>query len=163
MNLQEEGWVVCRAFKKRIITQTKNAIEDMGSIDNCPYKSVGFSSVMDSIDHIVTKQHPQNFLHQNLICKQEICTKAAENLHNFIQLPELESPSIRSANFISNSAEINGNNEERINRTFHADTEKVRDWRYLDKFVASQLSHGDLNEGGDVNKNGTSGFCGRVP
>ncbi|XP_075499617.1 NAC domain-containing protein 37-like [Primulina tabacum] len=149
---QAKGWVVCRAFKKRIITQTKNIIEDGGSINNFSENSVGFSSVMDSIDHIITRQHPSNCLHQNLICKQETCTQAAENLHDFVDhLPELESPSVKSVNLIFNSAEINGNNEERM-KSFHAVTEKVRDWRDLDKFVASQLSHGDLYEGNDVYK-----------
>ncbi|KAJ9540938.1 hypothetical protein OSB04_027444 [Centaurea solstitialis] len=69
-----------------------------------------------------------------MMCKQEL--EAAENLNlavqydhdQLIQLPHLESPSLES---IINTKNIN-DEYDTIN--------KVRDWRDLDKFVASQLS-----------------------
>ncbi|PIN10449.1 hypothetical protein CDL12_16971 [Handroanthus impetiginosus] len=85
------------------------------------------------------QQPPLTFLAQNLICKQEI--EPSETLQfvqsdQFVQLPQLESPSILKR----------PNSEDDIDRCFReiSSSKKVTaDWRDLDKFVASQLSHGD--------------------
>ncbi|KAI3451472.1 hypothetical protein Pfo_008137 [Paulownia fortunei] len=152
--LQEEGWVVCRAFKKRTTGQTKSSIEGWDSTYYYDEPS-GVSSVVDSIDYITRQQQPSNFLSQNLVCKQEI--EAAENLHfvqsdQFVQLPQLESPSLplmKRPSPISVATEIN-NNEDDDRYIRGSNSKKVTDWRDLDKFVASQLSHGDRYEGLDV-------------
>lgn len=134
--LQEEGWVVCRAFKKRTTGQTKN-VEGWDS-SYMYEESSGVSSVVDPLDYI-TRQ-PQNFLAaQNLLCKQEI---EADNLSfmqsdSFVQLPQLESPSLPLIKRPSSSISlISENNEEEVLNN----AKKVTDWRALDKFVASQLS-----------------------
>ena len=102
---------------------------------------------MDPIDYI-TRQPHNNYLQQSLMCKQEL---EAENLHfmhssdQFIQLPQLESPSLplmkrpSSVSLISES-----NHEEELEQISN---KKVTDWRALDKFVASQLSQGERYEG----------------
>ncbi|KAF6173101.1 hypothetical protein GIB67_004204 [Kingdonia uniflora] len=151
---QEEGWVVCRAFKKRATTQTRtNEGWDSGYFYE---ESSGVSSALDYIP----LQSP------NYFCKQEI---EADNMNflnsdNFVQLPHLDSPSlplIKKPSFISL---VSGNNcnedEERIKAC--KNTEKVTDWRDLDKFVASQLSqeerfegHGGVSIFGDDTTNGS--------
>lgn len=142
---QEEGWVVCRAFKKRTTGQTKN-IEGWDS-SYLYEESSGVSSVVDPLDYI-TRQ-PQNFLAaQNFLCKQEI---EADNLNfmqsdSFVQLPQLESPSLPLIKRPSSSISlISENNEEEILEQNKGcsnvnNAQKVTDWRALDKFVASQLS-----------------------
>nr|GEY93693.1 NAC domain-containing protein 37-like [Tanacetum cinerariifolium] len=109
---QEEGWVVCRAFKKRSTGQTRTTERWESKYINIESNHV--SSARD--DYITTP--PSSFLAtQSFMCKQELEGADSLNFVNvdqFIQLPHLESPSLLS---------------------------KKRDWRALDKFVASQLSH----------------------
>ncbi|XP_043709731.1 NAC domain-containing protein 37-like [Telopea speciosissima] len=141
--LQEEGWVVCRAFKKRTNCQTRsNEGWDSSYFYDEPS---GVSSSVDPIDYI--PRQPQNFL-----CKQEI---EADNLNvsrsdRFVQLPQLESPTlplVKRPSLISMMLPENNNEGEEARRGFN-NREKVTDWRALDKFVASQLSQEDRYDGG---------------
>lgn len=145
--LQEEGWVVCRAFKKRSTAQTKNM---EGWDSSYMYEeSSGVSSVVDPLDHYLSSRQQHSFLGQNLLCKQEL---EAENLSfmqsaadSFVQLPQLESPSLPLMKRPSSSISLN-NEEEEQNRSAN---KKVTDWRALDKFVASQLSQDQERFEGD--------------
>ncbi|KAJ8771029.1 hypothetical protein K2173_023354 [Erythroxylum novogranatense] len=155
---QEEGWVVCRAFKKRTNSQAK-AIEGWDSSYFFD-ESSGVSSVVDPIDYI--SRQPQSFLAQNFLCKQEI---EADNLSfmntdSFVQLPQLESPSLPLIKRATSSMYVppeyadnkNGNAEEEEQTT--GGNKKVTDWRALDKFVASQLSQEDRYDGHGVSNFG---------
>lgn len=150
---QEEGWVVCRAFKKRATGHTKS-IDGWDSSYFYDEPS-GVSSVVDPIEYV--SRQPQSLLAQNLMCKQEI---EAENLSflqaadQYLQLPQLESPSLpilKRPSSISltseNSAEEEQNRVNNINNNCNNANKKVTDWRALDKFVASQLSQEDRCEG----------------
>ncbi|MBA0590398.1 hypothetical protein Gorai_019104, partial [Gossypium raimondii] len=146
--LQEEGWVVCRAFKKKTTGQTKSIDVWDSSYD----EPSGISSVVDPLDYL--SRQPQNLLPPSYLCKQET---EAENLNfvhsdQFVQLPQLESPSlplIKKPTSISLVPENNINNntnhkeeEDHLLKIMcnNNNNEKVTDWRTLDKFVASQLS-----------------------
>ncbi|XP_022752163.1 NAC domain-containing protein 37-like isoform X1 [Durio zibethinus] len=158
---QEEGWVVCRAFKKR--TTGQKSIEGWDS--SYFYDEVsGISSVVDPIDYI--SRQPQKFLPQNFSCKQET---EADNLNfiysdQFVQLPQLESPSlplIKRPSSISLISESTNYEEEDHQNRMCNNTKKVTDWRALDRFVASQLSHEDRYDGEgvssfDINNNNNS-------
>ncbi|XP_057492373.1 NAC domain-containing protein 37-like [Actinidia eriantha] len=139
---QEEGWVVCRAFKKRTTGQNKS-IEAWDSTYFYDEPS-GVSSVLDPIEYI--SRQPQNFLAHSFLCKQEI---EAENLNffhsdQFVDLPQLESPSMPQIKRPSSSISlISENNEEDEQIRGLNNSQKVTDWRALDKFVASQLSQED--------------------
>ncbi|XP_022752164.1 NAC domain-containing protein 37-like isoform X2 [Durio zibethinus] len=114
---QEEGWVVCRAFKKR--TTGQKSIEGWDS-----------SYFYDE----------------------------------FVQLPQLESPSlplIKRPSSISLISESTNYEEEDHQNRMCNNTKKVTDWRALDRFVASQLSHEDRYDGEgvssfDINNNNNS-------
>ncbi|KAL8200400.1 hypothetical protein R6Q57_011739 [Mikania cordata] len=154
---QEEGWVVCRAFKKRSTGQTKRT--DRWESNFFYDDSSSVSPAMDSIDYI-TSQPSRSIYSQSIMCKQEF--EATENLDfvhcdQFIQLPQLESPSLQSIKMpstISLVAPTDDNDQENDlpkggdikghNSINNKDvTKKVTDWRALDKFVASQLSQED--------------------
>lgn len=148
---QEEGWVVCRAFKKRATGHAKS-IEGWDSSYFYDEPS-GVSSVVDPIEYV--SRQPQSFLPQNLMCKQEI---EAENLSflqgadQYLQLPQLESPSLpilKRPSSISLTSENSAEEEQnRVNNIHNNNAnKKVTDWRALDKFVASQLSQEDRGEG----------------
>ncbi|KAG6425718.1 hypothetical protein SASPL_116164 [Salvia splendens] len=113
---QEEGWVVCRVFKKRIATTQKMSEHD---------------SPVWYDDHV-------SFMESSNLSyyKKEMSLPLRYGQDHFLQLPLLESP-----NKVVQNPDLDHN--------FH-----VTDWRVLDKFVASQLSHEELskeNEGGEFN------------
>ncbi|KAA3461112.1 NAC domain-containing protein 7-like [Gossypium australe] len=141
----EEGWVICRAFKKKLSGQAKS-IEGWES--RCFYdEPSGLSCGIDPMEYL--SKQPHKFLPY---CKEET---EAENLDfvycdQFVELPQLESPSLPLINkpapisLISENIVNYGEEEEEEadkKRMCNANTKKVTDWRALDKFVASQLSH----------------------
>lgn len=164
---QEEGWVVCRAFKKKSSLQSKNM--ERWESSYVYDEASGLSSVIDPIhaQEYVSRQPHINrngFFPKRLSCKQEIESEALANfMHaasfdSFLQLPQLESPSqlpllkrvstssisaVAQNNYNSSSSN-NNNNYGKINGGDHThntgENSKVTDWRALDKFVASQLS-----------------------
>ncbi|KAL4369276.1 hypothetical protein GQ457_05G012500 [Hibiscus cannabinus] len=172
---QEEGWVVCRAFKKKASTTSQNKTIEQWDSSYFYDEASGISTVVDPIDYI-SRQQPQNFLPPNMLCKREIME--ADNLNlvhcdQFVQLPQLESPSLplikrpNSTSLISdnNNTTTNYGEEEeeefqqqqkkKKNRSLCDNTERVTDWRALDKFVASQLSQ-EIRYGGDEGTNGSN-------
>ncbi|KAI3766591.1 hypothetical protein L2E82_16655 [Cichorium intybus] len=142
---QEEGWVVCRAFKKRVTGQSRTT---KGWDSNYFYDESSFTkSTMD--DFITT--NPSYFLPtQSFMCKHEL--EAAENLNyvhcdQFMELPQLEIPSLLSTKMpISLISEYNQEDDRIIGRNnnnnnfINNDMKEMTDWRDLDKVVASQLS-----------------------
>lgn len=142
---------MCRAFKKRTTSgQTKTNIEGWDS-SYFYEEASGVSSMVDPIDLISRQQPHQGFLaHQNFLCKQEIDNLSCmHNADQFVQLPQLESPSLplikRPTSTVSLGSENNElddhDHQNRLLSNNNNTTKKVTDWRDLDKFVASQLSH----------------------
>ncbi|WOL10004.1 NAC domain-containing protein [Canna indica] len=130
---QEEGWVVCRAFKKRATCPTRSAAEIWNS-SYC-YDDLGRMNPMMNPVVCLQKQP------MTLLCKQET---EFDELHllqsnQFVQLPQLESPSLPLANQRSSKMTVYEKEDEEQARVSNG-IEKVTDWRALDKFVASQLS-----------------------
>ncbi|XP_039054336.1 LOW QUALITY PROTEIN: NAC domain-containing protein 37-like [Hibiscus syriacus] len=156
---QEEGWVVCRAFKKKTTGKTKNIEVWDSSYD----EASGISSVVDPLEYM--SRQPQSFLPPNFLCKQETEPKNLNFAHpdQFVQLPQLESPSLPLTKNASSILLISDNNthhkeeeEEQKQKTKWNSAEKVTDWRTLDKFVASQLSQEDRYHDFDADNNNNS-------
>lgn len=85
-----------------------------------------------------------------MYCKQEIEADALSsfmdsNNDQFVQLPQLESPSLPLIKRPPSSTSIVSKDEDEDQEQFNDknNAEKVTDWRALDKFVASQLSQED--------------------
>ncbi|KAF8032856.1 hypothetical protein BT93_D1670 [Corymbia citriodora subsp. variegata] len=163
---QEEGWVVCRVFKKRM-----TSVRKMGEYESpCWYDDqVSFMSELDSPRRI-SQPYPSPYHHQ-YPCKQEIELQYNMPPHDaFLQLPQLESPKVTQSapnitcnslmpyaydrSSCSNFQSSNLTQEEHIQQIHHLNmnslfgnipseqaADQVTDWRVLDKFVASQLSH----------------------
>ncbi|CAI0476872.1 unnamed protein product [Linum tenue] len=161
----EEGWVVCRVFKKRLPT-----VRRIGEYESpCWYDDqVSFMQELDSPRQIPRHQHQQpypspssSYLHHQhqhyLQCKQEVDQlqynislshhQNHHNLESFLQLPQLESPKLPSnanCNNLSSPMLPNYSYEKNNNNNTTNDLQEqvvATDWRVLDKFVASQLSH----------------------
>ncbi|KAE8685414.1 NAC domain-containing protein 37 [Hibiscus syriacus] len=137
------------SFKKRI---TGGQAKSIGGGWDSIYlydEPSGLSSMVDPMEYM--SKQPPSF---SPLCKQE--TTEADNLNNFvysdqfIELPQLESPSLPLMNKPSSIpivSENNNNYEEEDDyqkrMCNNTTTKKMTDWRTLDKFVASQLSHED--------------------
>ncbi|KAK3413833.1 NAC domain-containing protein 37 isoform X2 [Eucalyptus grandis] len=160
---QEEGWVVCRAFKKRTTGLTKSTLEGWDTSYFYDEQS-GTSSVIDPAE-CISRPVLGYMPNSSFVCKKEI--EVAENLKlfnpddsYFLQLPQLESPSLpltkRPMSSVSLVSEINNNNHNSNNNEHleeHNDDDsnkRVTDWRALDKFVASQLSQEERYEGDGI-------------
>lgn len=183
---QEEGWVVCRVFKKRMATLRKVSHENGSPIwyDD----QVSFMPDMDS----PSKQHSSRstltyHYHYPYTCKKEI------DLHynqipqdHFLQLPLLESTPkmlqaqvgmMNSCNSVpafgrgfQSSALMQQHNQSQDhynalhslytnNIDMNSNNEHgVTDWRVLDKFVASQLSQEEVLSKENDYSNGTNNF-----
>ncbi|GMI64009.1 NAC 007, VASCULAR RELATED NAC-DOMAIN PROTEIN 4, EMBRYO DEFECTIVE 2749 [Hibiscus trionum] len=162
---QEEGWVVCRVFKKRMPTVRK-----MGEYESsCWYDDqVSFIQELES-----PRRMPQPYAptyHHHFPCKQELQLQYNMPHDPFLQLPHLESPKVpQSAPTMSCNSGIpyNGSTlqsstltqEEHLHQGHHQNlnsfynatvdhraADQVTDWRVLDKFVASQLSHEEASK-----------------
>ncbi|ESQ50654.1 hypothetical protein EUTSA_v10022756mg [Eutrema salsugineum] len=171
---QEEGWVVCRAFKKRPTGQGKNMETWSSSYFYDEVVSSGINSVIDPIEYISNQQH--NIFGKGLMCKQELegmfdGLNYMQSDHQFIQLPQLQSPSLplmkRPSSSMSIASVDNNNNyklslqeEESFESILSKENKRKKknkimlggDWRELDKFVASQLMSEE--------DHGTSGYIG---
>ncbi|KAF8379271.1 hypothetical protein HHK36_028703 [Tetracentron sinense] len=169
---QEEGWVVCRVFKKRLATMQKVSEHE----SPCWYDDqVSFMPELDSPKRIT---QPDMAYHHPYSCKQELGLQYQMSHDPFIQLPHLESPKLpqptASASCNSVAAygiDMNQNHgstlqsssltqEEQMqqghpynlnslysnNNNNEQAVDQVTDWRVLDKFVASQLSQEDVSK-----------------
>ncbi|KAG2408782.1 NAC domain-containing protein [Vigna angularis] len=135
---QAKGWVVCRAFRKRTNGQTKT-IEGWDRRYTYEEQACGVYSWVDPIDLMLRKPQRNNISAENLLYKKETRLMHAEEA---MQLPELESPSMTIVKKQSStSVSLISDN---INK--EDGSEKVTDWRALDKFVASQLSQEERHE-----------------
>ncbi|XP_028804379.1 NAC domain-containing protein 7 isoform X1 [Neltuma alba] len=153
---QEEGWVVCRVFKKRMTTMRK-----VGEYESpCWYEEA--ASFMQELDQSPPRRNSNNNISPPYYsCKQEF-DQFQYNINNlphdaFLQLPQLESPKLPI--FSSNAFDHHQYQHCRSNHgtaasaaattaSFydqpvvldHNDQAVITDWRVFDKFVASQLS-----------------------
>ncbi|GLT84022.1 hypothetical protein SLE2022_022790 [Rubroshorea leprosula] len=154
---QAKGWVVCRVFKKRITTVRK--LNDHESA--CWYDDHSFMPDLDS-----PKQSSNPNLAYPYSCKKELDLQY--QLHpqeRYFNLPLLESPKLQQPATSCTSMAAYGldmNNastlqsssltqEEHLNAIYvdgsnEQGVDQMTDWRVLDKFVASQLSQGDVSK-----------------
>ncbi|KAJ6417810.1 hypothetical protein OIU84_001234 [Salix udensis] len=129
---QEEGWVVCRVFKKRLPTMRK--VSEHESV--CWYDDqVAFLHDLDS-----PKQNSQPDLAPTITCNS---INAGYGL-DINQASTIQSSTLTQEDHIQHAngqsfPSIYGNNN--INEQA---VDQVTDWRVLDKFVASQLSQDDV-------------------
>ncbi|KAL3647460.1 hypothetical protein CASFOL_008428 [Castilleja foliolosa] len=142
---QEEGWAVCRVFKKRIATIRKPG--ERGSPVWYDYQ-VPFMP-----DNNLHYQYP-NFNKKEMDLQYPITSD-----HHFLQLPNLESPKLMQQQMPALNMNPGRNFSQDIYRTlgdqnlesmFVSNSEQCRDqmtdWRVMDKFVASQLSQDEVSK-----------------
>ncbi|GFZ01935.1 similar to NAC 007 [Actinidia rufa] len=140
---QAKGWVVCRVFKKRLpSTRTTSELDSP-----CWYEDQ--VSFMPDFDSPRPMPHPYSTsYHPHYSCKRELELHFNVPHDPFLQLPQLESPSVaRLQEDQSLKQSINQHNIDSICGSNEQAVDQLTDWRVLDKFVASQLSQEDEFKG----------------
>ncbi|CAA7391673.1 unnamed protein product [Spirodela intermedia] len=158
----EEGWVVCRVFKKRVTpAQRTEDHEQPYGYDSQP----SFFPEFDPSMRMSSRPSDVPFLHDILYsCKRELEMRNRTPSEHHVHLPQLESPRLTAGIFATggsspqnsspaHEAQIQASVQQQMISTYNYGStaqqasEQITDWRVLDKFVASQLSHGDASEG----------------
>ncbi|XP_012852567.1 PREDICTED: NAC domain-containing protein 7-like isoform X1 [Erythranthe guttata] len=162
---QEEGWVVCKAFKKKMAaTSTRRDGEHEHEHDSlCWYEDQHQVSFMPPhFDPRIIPPSPfpdsYNIIHYN---KQEQDLEYAQydNSDVFLQLPNLESPKVQqsTAGGTTSLMQVSSLEEhimqEKDQMLSAASNVQVTDWRVLDKFVAGQLSQHAGDDNNQININ----------
>ncbi|RZR98620.1 hypothetical protein BHM03_00028046 [Ensete ventricosum] len=155
---QEEGWVVCRVFKKRLAAVRR--VSDHNS--PCWYDDHVSSFITDLNSAKQISPQPDMVYHQHhhlLPCKPELDVHYHLPHDSFLQLPQLESPKLPmyvshatafQSSIITEEELIQSSKQFEIISTYDNTgnidqaIEQVTDWRMLDKFVMSQLTHNDI-------------------
>lgn len=151
---QEEGWVVCRVFKKRITAMRKVISEHESPIwyDD----QVSFMQDLESPKQISNHSNLSNYHIVNPYpCKKELDLPYQLPHHpdHFLQLPLLDinhTATLQSSS-LTHQDQIQRAHHEQINYRSgplygksSAVDDQLTDWRVMDKFVASQLSQGEI-------------------
>ncbi|WOL10553.1 vascular related NAC-domain protein 3 [Canna indica] len=135
---QEEGWVVCRVFKKKVAAMR---IVNEQDTSNCWYTE-------PQIEMPSYQQHYHNLI----ACKPELEMSYHLPHDSFLHLPQLESPKFPAYSSNSSQEHPNKHLHQVITASINPEKaddlsamEQVADWRILDKFVVNQLSqYGDI-------------------
>ncbi|KAG2555103.1 NAC domain-containing protein 105-like [Panicum virgatum] len=148
---QEEGWVVCRAFKKRTAYPARSmamawdsgySYREVSAMGAAAAEAAAFVDPNVAYAQIRRQSKSARF-------KQEAELDGAAALLQYsshlVELPQLESPSAPLApnpSQASSADEVDGADSGRRGKKARSADKMATDWRALDKFVASQLSPG---------------------
>lgn len=166
--LQEEGWVVCRVFKKRLTTVRK--MDEHEPLSNWNDGQVSFLPDFE-MPRQITHDPNTPFHNHRYSCKQELDQLQHFGPHKrFLQLPQIVGPKVQhSAASVSCSSLVpygfehssmltqedklqhrsqalhlkalhGGSSISSTNNFLEQAVNQVNDWQVLDEFVASQLS-----------------------
>ncbi|KAA8546318.1 hypothetical protein F0562_002943 [Nyssa sinensis] len=140
---QEEGWVVCRAFKKPSPNHKKGFeawnhayyVRDFGNV-----RPPSFPNMLSPI-HVVYQNQGASFHDQlTLTSEQDLVSKRTFMDNQLVELPQLDSPSISTS--LANKEGLGHNgiaNQEYSDERSNHGTQYI-DWKNLDNLVASQLT-----------------------
>ncbi|KAK3148510.1 hypothetical protein QOZ80_3BG0295920 [Eleusine coracana subsp. coracana] len=155
---QEEGWVVCRAFKKRTAYPARSMALAWDSSyayrdTNLVMAGAAAANAAAFADPNAAYAQIRRQSSKSARFKQEAELDSAAaflqySSHHLVELPQLESPSAQLAPKASQlaSMEEEDGGRRRGKKVRVDDKVVATDWRALDKFVASQL--GPVEEGG---------------
>jgi hypothetical protein len=143
--LQEEGWVVCRAFKKRTAYPGRSMALawDSSFAYRDPNVMMGAAAAAfvdpNAAYAQITRQSKSARFKQET--EMDGATAFLQYSSHLVELPQLESPSAPLAPNASQASRTEEEDADHSRRGKKARADKVAtDWRALDKFVASQLS-----------------------
>ncbi|URE20815.1 No apical meristem (NAM) protein, partial [Musa troglodytarum] len=125
---QEEGWVVCRVFKKRVPTARKAS-------DELPWYDEQGSFMQDIESPKRTMPQPEALDHELPPVEPPMIFSYLNHGDSLQRLIFSENEAVQPRHQLQ--ATSTDNNDENVSQA----SDQVTDWRILDKFVAAQLSH----------------------
>ncbi|KAJ8555641.1 hypothetical protein K7X08_013137 [Anisodus acutangulus] len=136
---QEEGWAVCIVFKKKLATTMRSEGHHQHE-SLCWYNDDQLiSNFMPNFDS-PRLNFPNPYNNTPSYSHQLPCSNVQPHSDAlFLQLPQLESPKIPQS--YGSNIILQPNSIYNTNNNYDQAVDQVTDWRVLDKFVASQLSH----------------------
>ncbi|KAL6010702.1 hypothetical protein ACLOJK_001140 [Asimina triloba] len=147
----DEGWVVCRAFKKQSPYQ-KRPFDGWNPSNYYirDHDDTGFQSLTDTItpNHVLDSFNSAHFAEQSYSGDQELGLKP-NHFNHLIELPQLESPPLSTSlptkeAFEASVAAANTDQSDPRHDNFAGSHELV-DWKSLDKLFAAQLNDASSN------------------
>ncbi|KAF8411866.1 hypothetical protein HHK36_004425 [Tetracentron sinense] len=142
MEVQDEGWVVCRAFKKPSPSHKQgfeawNHAYYMRNGGHIGLQSLAdIASPMEAVDpHQIT-----NFNQHPFVSEQELGSRHTHLGHQLIEIPQLDSPTISTSLATKEGFEPSGIINEYLEDERNNRGEQFIDWKMMDKLLASQLS-----------------------
>lgn len=161
---QEEGWVVCRVFKKRLPTTRRESDHDAPCwyVDEDGTFMHDLNSPMGGLPphHSIAQLHEQHLqMLNNSYKRRELKLQFQMPSHHILNaaaaIPhELEPPSFHSLLVSPDHHQAAKAHHRAVQLMDEHAADQVTDWRVLDKFVASQLSHDDAAKGVDYTDEG---------
>lgn len=162
LSKQEEGWAVCKVFKKRI--PSVRTLGEPGSL--CWYDDPpSFMPNLASPNQISNPNcNPQNYHTMPYHCKKELDLHyQSSSQEHFLQLPYLNNPKLSTMPFSLDMNQLSAHHHHQSSSSLTQDenllhslignkysdqeaVDQVTDWRVLDKFVASQLSQQEVHD-----------------
>ncbi|WVZ82958.1 hypothetical protein U9M48_030158, partial [Paspalum notatum var. saurae] len=154
-------WVVCRVFKKRLPTTRRESEHDAPCWyvdEDGPFMhdlNSPMSGIMPPHHHSIAQLQEQHLQMLNNTYKRELKLQFQMPSHHVLNtIPhELESPSFHSLLVSPNHQVSVHHAHQHVQLMEQHAVDQVTDWRVLDKFVASQLSH-DATKGVDYTHEG---------
>ncbi|KAM0872110.1 hypothetical protein ACQ4PT_038932 [Festuca glaucescens] len=144
---QEEGWVVCRAFKKRTAYPNRGMVERWDANYSYHEANAMGGAAEAFANPIMTAQMGRSARFKEEVEQMDGAAALLRYTSNhLVELPQLESPSAplprkkASAEQEEEEDAMDAGRRRRPGKTARVDNETTTDWRALDKFVASQLS-----------------------
>ncbi|XP_008783405.1 NAC domain-containing protein 30-like [Phoenix dactylifera] len=139
--IQEEGWVVCRAFRK----PSPNQRQCFNNYDPTYYNN----NILDAqygLESLVNVTRPTRFMESypggNLQEQPTGCVGESRNtlLNHVLELPQLDSPSLSTSLSTKECFEPNvASDEEHAVKRSDCEGQLI-DWKFLDKLLSSQLN-----------------------
>lgn len=115
---QEEGWVICRIFKKKSHFKTLNSPIRNQEVLNCCNEGA-FEQILEQMGRVPTKEDNNRLLYQH---QQQFYSE------RFLKLPNLETPT------------QNGHPDPDLDPDQNPNPSGLANWVALDRLVASQLN-----------------------
>lgn len=136
-SLQEEGWVVCRAFKKPS-PNYRQGFEAWNAYyvrDNSQVRPPSFSDIVSTTqvfnpNQAATFHEPNTSVQQELVCNHTLLN------NQLFELPQLDSPSLSTSLATKEGFQHNGI----ANEDFDGISSQYVDWTNLDNLLASQFT-----------------------
>jgi hypothetical protein len=141
--MQEEGWVVCRAFKKPSPNQ-RQGFEAWSHAyyvnDINPARPPSFSDTVTTAHNMVRPNQGASFQqpfgsNSDLVSNQTFL----DNNNQLVELPELDSPSTLSTSFAAKEGNFHQTNEDYDEERSNNSSQYI-DWKNFDTLLASQVT-----------------------